>query len=182
MASTHSRIGQVLSEESFLLSLQEAEDNLLHITLGSFNNLPSASQKNKISEKTEEDNPVLALLYDNLLPILRTGVLPEAPTITISTEKCKSAENLISLLEVAEHDSMDDCWIVLYDRVYDITKFLNSVSHSVSNEIQIHRGTADKSLFLCVFQSNSAPGRLRCHYGTRGSRRHFCLQRNRPQR
>lgn len=122
MASTHSRIGQVLSEDSFLLSLQEAENNLLHITLGSlpaFNNLPSGSQKDE-----KDDNPVLALLYDNLLPIL-SGVRPETPKIT---EKCKSAENLISLLEVAEHDSMEDCWIVLFDRVYDITKFLHSVS------------------------------------------------------
>lgn len=35
---------------------------------------------------------------------------------------------VISLSEVAYHDCYDDCWIVLYDRVYDITNFLRLVS------------------------------------------------------
>ncbi|XP_055710701.1 uncharacterized protein LOC129806260 [Phlebotomus papatasi] len=30
----------------------------------------------------------------------------------------------ISLEEVANHDSASDCWIVIYDRIYDVTKFL----------------------------------------------------------
>lgn len=30
----------------------------------------------------------------------------------------------ITLEEVAHHDSFDDCWIVIYDRVYDVTHFL----------------------------------------------------------
>lgn len=34
----------------------------------------------------------------------------------------------ISLEEVSNHDSFDDCWIILYDRVYDVTNFLSSVS------------------------------------------------------
>jgi cytochrome b involved in lipid metabolism len=34
----------------------------------------------------------------------------------------------ITLCEVLEHDSLDDCWIIIYDRVYDITNFLSSVS------------------------------------------------------
>lgn len=34
----------------------------------------------------------------------------------------------ITLDEVAYHDTMNDCWIVLYDRVYDITDFLELVS------------------------------------------------------
>lgn len=28
------------------------------------------------------------------------------------------------LSEVAEHNNSEDCWIVIYDKVYDITKFL----------------------------------------------------------
>lgn len=36
--------------------------------------------------------------------------------------------NLISLSEVALHDQIDDCWIVIYDRVYDITSFFDQVS------------------------------------------------------
>lgn len=34
----------------------------------------------------------------------------------------------ITLKEVAQHDEMSDCWVVIYDRVYDVTDFLRSVS------------------------------------------------------
>lgn len=46
-------------------------------------------------------------------------------TMVLNSEKCRP---IIALKEVAEHDSYDDCWIVLYDRVYDVTKFLNEVN------------------------------------------------------
>jgi cytochrome b involved in lipid metabolism len=39
----------------------------------------------------------------------------------------------ISLDEVSNHDSLDDCWIILYDRVYDVTNFLSSVSYVQKN-------------------------------------------------
>lgn len=34
----------------------------------------------------------------------------------------------ISLEEVSDHDSFDDCWIIIYDRIYDVTGFLHRVS------------------------------------------------------
>lgn len=34
----------------------------------------------------------------------------------------------ITLAEVSDHDCYDDCWIIIYDRVYDVTNFLRSVS------------------------------------------------------
>lgn len=37
-------------------------------------------------------------------------------------------ENVITLAEVSHHDSYDDCWVVIYDRVYDITSFFDEVS------------------------------------------------------
>lgn len=40
-------------------------------------------------------------------------------------EKCRK---IICLNEVANHDSICDCWIVLYDRVYDVTHFLDKVN------------------------------------------------------
>lgn len=39
----------------------------------------------------------------------------------------------IALLEVAEHDSASDCWLVIYDRVYDVTGFLDAVGVHTSN-------------------------------------------------
>lgn len=34
----------------------------------------------------------------------------------------------ILLMEVATHDSIADCWIVIYDRVYNVTEFIENVS------------------------------------------------------
>lgn len=34
----------------------------------------------------------------------------------------------ITLEEVSWHDNSSDCWVVIYDRVYDITDFLDEVS------------------------------------------------------
>lgn len=38
---------------------------------------------------------------------------------------------IIDLAEVANHDTSDDCWIVLFDRVYDVTEFLYKVSFPI---------------------------------------------------
>lgn len=46
------------------------------------------------------------------------------PDKVLNVKKCRL---IISLREVFEHDNYDDCWIVLYDRVYDVTQFLNQV-------------------------------------------------------
>lgn len=37
-------------------------------------------------------------------------------------------DRVITLAEVNLHDSYDDCWVVIYDRVYDITTFFDEVS------------------------------------------------------
>lgn len=34
----------------------------------------------------------------------------------------------ITLEEVSFHDSSSSCWIIIYDRVYDVTNFLKLVS------------------------------------------------------
>lgn len=57
-------------------------------------------------------------------------------TMVLNSEKCRP---IITLKEVAEHDSYDDCWIVLYDRVYDVTKFLNEVNIKLCLRINFHR-------------------------------------------
>lgn len=35
---------------------------------------------------------------------------------------------IIDLQDVSWHDTTNDCWVIIYDRVYDITKFLDEVS------------------------------------------------------
>lgn len=48
---------------------------------------------------------------------------------TFTDLESSSTNNLlqISLKEVSYHDNFHDCWIVVYDRVYDVTKFLDKV-------------------------------------------------------
>lgn len=60
----------------------------------------------------------------------------------LNEEKCRP---IITLREVADHDTYDDCWIILYDRVYDVTEFLNQViSSQLINDLQI-------VFFFCFF-------------------------------
>lgn len=73
----------------------------------------------------------------NLLQSLRIGPLSSSsksnPSDIIIKPKAESKNKTkverisvpeITLEEVAQHDSFDDCWIVIYDRVYDVTQFL----------------------------------------------------------
>lgn len=63
----------------------------------------------------------------------------------------------ISLDEVAKHDCYDDCWIIIYDRVYDITEFLHQVSKffnlvSVIKENvpeEVKKSSNEFTFFLC---------------------------------
>lgn len=42
----------------------------------------------------------------------------------------------ITLDEVSDHYCANDCWIIIYDRVYDVTKFLDHVSLFLIREIR----------------------------------------------
>lgn len=44
-----------------------------------------------------------------------------------SPEKIKSKLDCFTLNEVANHGDASDCWIIIYDRVYRITDFLEKV-------------------------------------------------------
>ncbi|XP_053675479.1 uncharacterized protein LOC128725739 [Anopheles nili] len=61
----------------------------------------------------------------------------------------------ITLDEVAYHDSYDDCWIVLYDRVYDITNFLKL--HPGGHDVLVENGGRDATIaFLNAGHSSMA--------------------------
>lgn len=107
----------LMTEDDFMLDLQEAENNILKLTLDTLplTSMPSPVQQLKRTLSKAADVPLISRLLSRVLSVDK-----EIPKPT--------SENLISLLEVSQHDSMDDCWIVVYDRVYNITKFLHSVS------------------------------------------------------
>lgn len=48
--------------------------------------------------------------------------------LKIGVKNTAETERIITLDEVSRHSGPKDYWIVLYDKVYDITKFLQIVS------------------------------------------------------
>lgn len=59
---------------------------------------------------------------------LRTLRLAKSNLNTVTTDTLSGERRIISLSEVSHHDTAQDCWIILFDRVYDVTNFLDTVS------------------------------------------------------
>jgi Cytochrome b5-like Heme/Steroid binding domain len=65
-------------------------------------------------------------------------------TSPVTQKESENDEKLkhISLEEVLDHDTCDDCWVIIYDRVYDITPFLDLVSSIICQPLsQVHHCT-----------------------------------------
>ena len=78
--------------------------------------------KSEIEDK-ESTNVTVNFLSNTLRSILFTPSLSTGKESDIDKKL-----NQISLAEVEIHDSFNDCWVVIYDRVYDISEFLMHVS------------------------------------------------------
>lgn len=86
-------------------------------------------------ESNSSNNSIVKGQVEHLVTALRTLRWSKSKTfisnhndetaMVLNHEKCRP---IITLKEVAEHDSYGDCWIILYDRVYDVTTFLNEVN------------------------------------------------------
>ncbi|KAI2806500.1 Regulator of nonsense transcripts upf2 [Blomia tropicalis] len=65
---------------------------------------------------------------------------------TTSVSETKSIEDLplITLAEVSEHWMPNDCWIVVFDRVYDVTDFLDE--HPGGQYIMLEHAGRDATL------------------------------------
>ena len=64
--------------------------------------------------------------------------------LCLAVSALRLSEPVVPLDTVAWHDSSDDCWIVLYDRVYDITQFLRD--HPGGEEILLEYAGRDATL------------------------------------
>lgn len=83
---------------------------------------------NSNSENVEAKG-VLESATNFITSTLRTFIYsPSTPSVGHASESDNKL-NQIPLSEVLEHDTIEDCWIIIYDRVYDITNFLDQVSY-----------------------------------------------------
>ncbi|CAH4014400.1 cytochrome b5-like [Pieris brassicae] len=55
----------------------------------------------------------------------------------------EAKDRVITLVEVSAHDTPQDCWVVIYDRVYDISTFLDE--HPGGAEIMLEYAGRDAS-------------------------------------
>ncbi|XP_018049190.1 PREDICTED: cytochrome b5-like isoform X2 [Atta colombica] len=85
---------------------------------------------------------------ENFLQVERDSVTERNDTI--GERKCRLKEKsrdefrIINLAEVAWHDTPDNCWLVIYDYVYDCTEFLNS--HPGGQDILLEHAGRDATL------------------------------------
>lgn len=80
----------------------------------------------------EPEQPLSQDFEANTASVLQMALAAIRLTATSLTQNVDIASVVtrkrILLDEVANHDHRYDCWIVVYDRVYDITRFLREVS------------------------------------------------------
>ncbi|CAG9566691.1 unnamed protein product [Danaus chrysippus] len=67
-------------------------------------------------------------------PKWSSKIVPGAP---------EARDRILTLAEISHHDTRDDCWVVIYDRVYDISTFL--YEHPGGDEIMLEYAGRDAS-------------------------------------
>lgn len=80
----------------------------------------------ELMPKSEIESSESSIAANFLKSTLRSLFSSSSPAVRESENDLKLKH--ISLEEVLYHDSSDDCWIIIYDRVYDVTDFLHQVS------------------------------------------------------
>ncbi|CAH1369193.1 hypothetical protein MTP99_010663 [Tenebrio molitor] len=84
-----------------------------------------------------------------LSSVLNTGFFSSALTSVsynspVKLPQTDPEERVINLDEVSWHDNPNDCWIIIYDRVYNITDFLDE--HPGGGDILLEYAGRDASV------------------------------------
>ncbi|XP_068236135.1 cytochrome b5-like [Palaemon carinicauda] len=65
----------------------------------------------------------------------------------VASERVKDEQsglNVYTLDEVSQHDSYNDCWIILYDKVFDVTQFM--MEHPGGEEVIMEHAGRDATI------------------------------------
>ncbi|XP_067623209.1 uncharacterized protein [Eurosta solidaginis] len=86
-----------------------------------FNAIVQFVRRNSTTIQLKRQNSATrkSIVDPTIPPLYKT--FPQEPTNGVLTSGLPE----IALSEVAQHDHYNDCWIVIYDRVYDVTKFMH---------------------------------------------------------
>lgn len=83
----------------------------------------------KLLQNNEIDNSETSSVAKSFLTnTIRSILLSSGSSTSGKESEVDKKLKHISLKEVSDHDCYDDCWIIIYDRVYDVTAFLDLVS------------------------------------------------------
>lgn len=87
--------------------------------------MDKSEEKMDKSEEQSQNN-----FFRSAIKVLRLNKKPSNENLNLLVPE-KTIFPEITLDEVAFHDSIDDCWIVIYDRVYNVTDFMRLVSRLI---------------------------------------------------
>ena len=83
----------------------------------------------KLLQNNEIDNSEASSVTKSFLSnTIRSIFLSSATSTSGKESEIDKKLKQITLQEVSDHDCYEDCWIIIYDRVYDVTAFLDHVS------------------------------------------------------
>lgn len=71
---------------------------------------------------------VVSSFFSTLLPRALSSSVNVESDVREPLEIHTFRDRVITMEEVSCHDSSKDCWIIIYDRVYDVTNFLEEVN------------------------------------------------------
>lgn len=85
-------------------------------------------------------------------------IVNESAENSANNEKIEKTVPIISLDEVAWHDTIDDCWLVICDYVYDCTDFLRS--HPGGQDILVEYAGRDATLAFIGYGHSKGAKRI----------------------
>jgi len=98
-----------------------------------------------VAEATVGQKAGLLSLAGDALCLAVTALRLSEPTPRVpKQQETSNKPPTVSLDQVSWHDQISDCWVVIYDRVYDITGFL--LEHPGGEEILLEYAGRDATL------------------------------------
>lgn len=136
----------------FLISTSDEKMDLFQLSIQVVEEVGKVEEDD---EDEDEDEVIEGHKIEERVPNSHSHQLRLLECRSGEEEQFKGELQLISLDQVAAHDTFDDCWVVIYDYVYDCTEFLKK--HPGGQDILVEYAGRDATLaFVGAGHSSSA--------------------------